>query len=254
MSAHAPCQRCQFPNSLMNAYCAQCGAQMQPAAARGGGIPSWAKLFLIIAGTLLVAFLGIMAIAVVSPKSFAPRVATVTPQATSGGTAAAGDQVAATQQAKSTLPAINNAERLNIAKRFMNGGGRLDLDNAEGHLNNIQQSTPEYKEAQSLLKKIAARRAPLLREELAADYKEVVSNANTHLNYIDTKLTKVKGGFALWATHEYFSQFTLSIGNDAHVISAWIDSHRDDLKQAGIVRVGVMGKGGYASWSYFDIK
>lgn len=253
MSDPTPCQICRFPNSSTNVFCAQCGAQIQTnAAGAAAGLPSWAKLFLIIAGTIMVAFFGIMAIAIISPQSLAPPTPSLGAKTLGGDTAETKRQHAHVQQ--SPLPAITNAERLAKARLSLNSSSRYELDVAEGHLNNILQGTPEYKEAQSLLRKVAAKRAPLLREQLGADYGSVVSKANPHLNYIDTKYTRIKGGYALWATHEYFSQYTLSIGNDAHVITAWIDSHRGELKEAGVVRVGVMGRNSFASWSYFDLK
>lgn len=248
MPPHTSCHRCRFPNTPANSFCGQCGAPLQPATTRGGsGLPSELKVLLIVLGAVGAA-LYVIAAVMSTQRVTAPQSARW-PQAS-----VAGNSASQPPQAADKPPTISNTERLDIAKRFMKGGGRLDLDNAEDHLNHIPPGIPEYKEAQALLKKVAAQRAPLLREELAADYQAVVSNANLHLNYIDKKLTKTKGGFALWATHEYFSQYTLSIGNDAHVISAWIDGHRDELKEAGIARVGVMGRGEFASWSYFDIK
>jgi hypothetical protein len=76
----------------------------------------------------------------------------------------------------------------------------------------------------------------------------------SHLNFIESKLTKTKKGYALWATHDFFSQYSLSAGSDAPVIQAWIVQNYGDLKKAGIVRVGLMGKGEYASGSSFELR
>jgi hypothetical protein len=161
---------------------------------------------------------------------------------------------APTPRSQSPTVTLTNAERLNKASRHLSAGTSSDLDLALQLLNEIPSAAPENKQALVLYKKIAEKRAPFLRNRLADDYRNTVASANPHLNYIDKKITKVKGGHALWATHDFFTRYTLSAGNDAHVISAWIDRHSEELREAGIVRVGVMGTGPYASWSHFDIK
>lgn len=149
---------------------------------------------------------------------------------------------------------LTNVERLKKASQHLRVGTPGELEMAAELLSEIPPGAPEYKQAESLSKKVAEKRAPALRDRLADDYRNTVASANPHLNYIDKKITKVKGGHALWATHDFFTRYTLSAGNDAHVISAWIDQHSGELREAGIVRVGVMGTGPYASWSHFDIK
>lgn len=125
----------------------------------------------------------------------------------------------------------------------------------------IVKGAPEFAEAKQLeaaaLKGIQAEKieqAPKLRQTLRYEYQVLISTANPHLNFIDTKLTKVKGGYALWATHEYFSQFTFSIGGNGPLVSKWIDENHNTLSDAEIVRVGVMGRGSYAGSVWFDVR
>lgn len=124
----------------------------------------------------------------------------------------------------------------------------------------IPKAAPEFREAQKLkpvvqkgIEALQREQAPQLRETLKADYESLLSEANPQLNFIGSKLTKIKGGYALWATHEYFSQFTFSIGSDAKVVQEWISANNGKLRQANIVRVGVMGRGSYPTWTYFDV-
>jgi predicted nucleic acid-binding Zn ribbon protein len=136
-----------------------------------------------------------------------------------------------------------------------------DFSSALAQIELIPPTAPEFAEAKKL-KPIAQKgaealereRAPQLRETLRIEYESLLSEANPHLNFIGSKLTKIKGGYALWATHEYFSQFTFSIGSDAKIVQSWISLNDTRLRDAGIVRVGVMGRGSYASWNYFDLR
>jgi len=125
----------------------------------------------------------------------------------------------------------------------------------------IPKDAPEYKKAQTLVaaaqKGLAQQRkneAPTTRERLRRDYQELLTQANPQLNFIQSKFTKMKGGYALWAVHDYFSQYTFSIGPDAKIVQKWIEDNRMELVNAEIVRVGVMGRGGFASWAYFDVR
>lgn len=136
-----------------------------------------------------------------------------------------------------------------------------DYPEAEKQLNLIPPDAPEYKEVKTLRATInnglASQKremAPKIRDSLAHEYRQLVTDANPHLNFVDSKITRTKGGFALWATHDFFSQYSLSSGNDAAVIQEWISRNREKLGDAGIVRVGLMGKGPYSSWVYFDVK
>lgn len=78
--------------------------------------------------------------------------------------------------------------------------------------------------------------------------------ANQHLNFIKQKTTKMKGGYALWLVHDYFTQSSFSIGQDGKLVSAWVDRNRTDLNKAKIVRVGFMNTSGYLGSCWFDLK
>jgi len=164
-----------------------------------------------------------------------------------------------------------NAERLANAKNLTKEHASYDLNEAKLYLEQIPKSAPEYKEAKILLTRIAsqikeqeqAEKSALkeqeeaeksaLRERLKNEYRDLIAHENPHLNFIKSKLTKTKKGYALWATHDFFSQYSLSAGSDAPVIQAWINENRADLMKAGIVQVGLMGEGEYATGSYFDL-
>lgn len=130
-----------------------------------------------------------------------------------------------------------------------------DYEEAEKQLNLIPADATEFKEAQTMRAAIkqglASQKremAPKLRDELARDYRQLISDANPHLNFIDFKITKAKGGFALWATHDFFSKYSLSSGDESAIIQEWLSRNGQKLADAGIVRVGLMGNGPYSSW------
>ena len=64
----------------------------------------------------------------------------------------------------------------------------------------------------------------------------------------------MKGGFALYAYHEFFNEYEFSAGDDAKLIQAWAGMHSRDLSKFQIVRVGVMGRGAYSSGTWYDLK
>jgi hypothetical protein len=108
-----------------------------------------------------------------------------------------------------------------------------DYDKAVNELTFIRKGDAEYGESRKLeavaLKGAKAaklarleKEGPALRESLRSEYQAVMTGANPHLNFIDSKLTKVKGGWALWATHEYFSRYTFTIGNNGPLGQRWI--------------------------------
>lgn len=155
-------------------------------------------------------------------------------------------------------PTATSHDHLVWAKNSISG---KDFAEAERQIGLIPPSALEYKEAQNLrpaIKQgIAAQRraiAPKLREQLANEYRQLVADANPHLNFIDSKITKTKGGYALWATHDFFSQYSLSTGDDAKVIQEWVYRNQQRLEDAEVARVGLMGRGPYSSWVYFDVK
>jgi hypothetical protein len=79
-----------------------------------------------------------------------------------------------------------------------------------------------------------------LRETLSAEYLTLVVQQYSHLNAVRPKTTKTKGGYGLWATHEFFGRYTFSAGRQAQVIDQWVFANRVRLRQAEINQVGVM--------------
>ena len=155
-------------------------------------------------------------------------------------------------------PTPTSHDRLIWAKNSISG---KDFHEAERQISQIPSSAVEYKEAQNLLpvikQGVAAQKramAPRLREQLAAEYRQLVADANPHLNFVESRITKIKGGYALWATHDFFSQYSLSSGDDAKVIQEWIYRNEQRLEDSEVVRVGLMGRGPYSSWVYFNVK
>lgn len=163
-----------------------------------------------------------------------------------------------TSPVKTTL---SNADKLAQARDIMGHyTAELDLIRAKDFLSEIPEAAPEYAEAKRLInqlepriRKAAIDGLPALREHLAEDYRETIANANTHLNFIKKKITKVKGGYAIWAVHDFFSQYTLSMGGDAQVVKIWIVSNRADLKKAQITQVGFLGSGGFGTSCWIAI-
>jgi len=92
-----------------------------------------------------------------------------------------------------------------------------------------------------------------MRRVWANIYQGFVQSENTHLNYIDVKLVKHKRGYTLYATHEYFTQYTFTIGSFGPNVANWIGKSRSSLLECGITRVGVAGRGEYASYAWYDV-
>lgn len=81
-----------------------------------------------------------------------------------------------------------------------------------------------------------------------------VQDASPHLNHMDKRIQKVKGGYQILIVHDFFSKYTLSAGRVDGVFQNWMRTNESDLKKAGVVRVGVWGAGQYATGAYFDLK
>lgn len=135
-----------------------------------------------------------------------------------------------------------------------------DLLKAKETLSEIPAGAPEYTEAKRLLdqlepriRKAEAVEAPQLRERLAESYRKTIATSNSHLNFITKKITKVKEGYAIWAVHDFFSQFTLSAGGDAQVVTTWIIANYDELQQAQIKQVGFWGSGPFGSRCWLPV-
>lgn len=93
----------------------------------------------------------------------------------------------------------------------------------------------------------------IIRGALAVEYKEFISRNNRQFNFIETKVSKSKKGYELWAVHEYFNQYSLSIGNNGKELPEWMMDNMDRLKQAGFVKVGLKNSDRYSA-AWIDIK
>lgn len=92
------------------------------------------------------------------------------------------------------------------------------------------------------------------KEEIATLWKQIVARENPHLNYVDVKIQKSGKGFAIYATHEYFTQYTMSAGPDARLCEEFVQLVREELAAAKVVRVGFWGKGPYSSGCWLDLQ
>lgn len=79
------------------------------------------------------------------------------------------------------------------------------------------------------------------RDVLRRVYQESISDFFPDYNFIQVKIGRHGKGYTLMAYHDYFSQYTFSVGGAASKVQAWIARHSDELKESGIVRVGVKG-------------
>lgn len=158
-------------------------------------------------------------------------------------------------------PKLSDADKLAQAHYIIEHyTAELDLVRAKDFLSEIPDTAPEYMEAKRLLgqlepriRKAAIAEAPAIREQLAEDYRQTIATANSHLNFIQKKITKVKGGYAIWAVHTYFSEYSFKIGSDAHVTSNWIISNLERLHNANIVQVGLKSDNGYSGSCWLKV-
>ena len=153
---------------------------------------------------------------------------------------------------------VDSAGSLKRGKGLLTGSPAKEaILQAKESLSQIPPSSPEYKEAQKILGAIPARlkqvEIPALREAVRKDYEEMLTEANPHLNSINTKLVKNGKTLTLYGVHTYFSQYSFKIGSLGPTVSEWIAKNRLRLEEAGIGRVGVMGDGEFASWAWFQL-
>ena len=92
------------------------------------------------------------------------------------------------------------------------------------------------------------------RERLAESYLFKVQTEESHLNHIQTKITKTKGGYALWTVHDYFGRYSFSIGSLGPSVQSWISENYGDLKASQITRVGVKNAQGYGGSVWYEVK
>jgi hypothetical protein len=137
-----------------------------------------------------------------------------------------------------------------------------DQDKYQGaidHLSWISTKDPEYPEAVKLKAKLMNRlnqernNPEPIRARLKDSYELMISAAKPNYNFIKVSVSKSKGGYTLWASHAYFSQFSFDLGGFAGQVQGWIGQNREDLVKAGIRRVGVRGDGGYSTSTWFNV-
>lgn len=269
MNPQINCARCGSANQPSNTFCGGCGgrllikAQAKPETGMSPGrlLAILSAVSGLLISIMLIAF---FALGGVDSRGPAALAATASPDAKTG-------IQPLTDISKAEVP--TPAYYLREAKQYLaRGTAEYNYNQALSLLRGVPITAPEYKEAQGLIReteprlaklkqaqelaeaKVKQARLPELRETLKNSYLASVERNNPHLNYIGAKLTKINGGYALWATHEFFTQYTFSAGSEAREVNAWIDANRTELNEAGIIRVGVMGRGGFASSSWFDLK
>jgi len=92
------------------------------------------------------------------------------------------------------------------------------------------------------------------RKSLQRQLKRLAENHFRHLNFIEVKIRKIKGGYRLNAQHDFFSKYTLSSGSFAKELQEWIYDRRYRLKEAEILEIGIEGTGRFSTGSYFEVK
>ena len=153
---------------------------------------------------------------------------------------------------------VDSASLLKRGQGLLSGSPAKEaIVQAKESLSQIPASAREYNEAQRLLGTIPGRlkqvEIPALREALRKEYEEMLTEANPHLNSINTKIVKNGKSLTLYGVHTYFSQYSFKIGSLGPSVSEWIATNRTRLEEAGISRVGVMGEGDFASWAWFEL-
>lgn len=93
-----------------------------------------------------------------------------------------------------------------------------------------------------------------LSEQLRRSYEAHITRANPHLHGVGSKLTELPGGYALWATHEYFNHQSLNLKEESTTVQRWIENHSQELKQARITRIGLMSARESLGASWYDIQ
>lgn len=88
------------------------------------------------------------------------------------------------------------------------------------------------------------------REYLAKQWADSMSQG--YYRHVKSKVSQVKGGYAIYAVHDFFTRHQFSIGKDTDIASAFIHANADDIKKLNIVRIGVQSDRGESAW--FDLK
>lgn len=214
------------------------------------GLPSWAMPFLIIAGAFVVAIVGFMVVAVVSPESLAPP-PSAQPRAVGGG----GAPSEGSTPAREVAPAADGARLLADAKSALADNYRLNKDpmkttwgrvsEAKRLLAEIPQGAKEYPEAQRLMKETLRRESEIERLTKIAARQLVVEQMEKRM---------------LSAGHDF--SFTLS-GSEKKVLTVkyvlmsrplvyQVTNESDflsSLRDAGFTKV-IFTDGYYERWSF----
>ena len=85
----------------------------------------------------------------------------------------------------------------------------------------------------------------VLKDELL----KVCELAAPHYNFIKAQ----QRGNGLFCVHDFYNQYSLSAGNDAKLIGAFVSEWSQELRHLKIKRVGVYGTGEYASGQWFNV-
>lgn len=83
----------------------------------------------------------------------------------------------------------------------------------------------------------------------------ICSTQQAHLNHIERTVRRVgKGSAGIYCTHEFFTEYSFSAGRLAPEVQDFVVEWRSELLELRISRVGVWGRGSYASGVWYDVK
>lgn len=121
--------------------------------------------------------------------------------------------------------------------------------------------------ARKLLKVMRDKMTPeQLRESLTREYKALVEQENPSLNDIEVAADPVPldvvedvpvdaRRYRIYAQHPFFNKYSFSAGPFGRAVKRWEAEHREELKQARVVYVGVRADSSiYASSAYLDVQ
>lgn len=96
----------------------------------------------------------------------------------------------------------------------------------------------------------AARRREALRES----YQTYMAETYPQLRNIGATIEKTEKGYALWATHEYFSQESLQQAGDAEAVRRWLEKDLRAVKQLKLEQVGLKSTRASLGSTAFEIE
>jgi hypothetical protein len=95
--------------------------------------------------------------------------------------------------------------------------------------------------------------ASQMRDTPGQRYVEEMRKVNDHYNGIQYQLVKVRSGYRLYAVHAFYNHLEFEAGPQGPTTQRFINSHYRELKDAGIVSVGVHGRGEYATGVWLNV-